>query len=172
MSLHDISDLLSNVVHQHEGFIAPLIFFLAFGESLVFLSLLLPATFILLALGLLIGKSGIAFLPVWCSATFGAFFGDWMSYWIGCKYKHQVVHMWPLSCKPQLLIHGHAFFEHWGVLGIVIGRFFGPLRAILPLVSGICGMPQSYFQLANIISAMIWAFSILAPGALGINWLG
>ena len=128
------------------------------------MSLLLPATVILLALGALIGESGIAFWPIWAAAAVGAFFGDWLSYWIGYHYQDRVAHMWPLSRNPQLLARGHAFFERWGVLGIFIGRFFGPLRAVVPLVGGICGMPQRYFQLANVTSAMIWAFGILAPG--------
>lgn len=149
----------------------PSSFSLAFGESLAFLSLLLPATVILLALGALIGESGIAFWPIWAAAAAGAFFGDWLSYWIGYHYQDRVAHMWPLSRNPQLLARGHAFFERWGVLGIFIGRFFGPLRAVVPLVGGICGMPQRYFQLANVTSAMIWAFGILAPGAFGIKWL-
>ncbi|WP_424679750.1 DedA family protein, partial [Escherichia coli] len=63
------------------------------------------------------------------------------------------------------------FFNRWGVWGVFIGRFFGPFRAIVPLVAGICAMPQRYFQLANLASAMIWAFGILAPGAFGLQWL-
>lgn len=61
MSLNDVINWVSDVVRQHEGWAIPIIFFLAFGESLAFLSLLLPATVILLALGALIGESGIAF---------------------------------------------------------------------------------------------------------------
>ncbi|NIG62930.1 MAG: DedA family protein [Serratia symbiotica] len=171
MSLNDVINWVSDVVRQNEVWAIPIIFVLAFCESLAFMSLLLPATVILLALGAIIGKSGIAFWPICAAAAVGAFLGDWLSYWIGYHYQHRVVDMWPLSRNPKLLIRGHAFFERWGVLGIFIGRFFGPLRAVVPLVGGICGMPQGYFQLANIISSMIWAFGILAPGALGIKWL-
>ncbi len=78
---------------------------------------------------------------------------------------------WPFSRHPQMLIRGHAFFEKWGMPGAFIGRFFGPLRAVVPLVAGICGMPKKYFQIANVTSALIWAFGILAPGAFGIQWL-
>lgn len=171
MSLNDVINWVSDVLRQHRGWAIFIIFFLAFSESLAFLSLLLPATVILLAFSTLIRETSIAFWLIWGAAAVGAFFGDWLSYWIGHHYQHRVVDMWPLSCNPQLLTRGHAFFESWGVLSIFIGRFFGPLRAIVPLVSGICGMPQGYFQLANITSAMVWAFSILAPGALGIKWL-
>ena len=48
---------------------------------------------------------------------------------------------------------------------IVIGRFFGPLRAVVPLVAGVFGMRQIPFQIANVGSAMLWAFVLLAPTA-------
>ncbi len=171
MSINEIINWIIDVVRQHEICIFPIIFFLAFGESLVLFSLMLPATLILLALGIIIGESNIAFLPIFFLATAGAFLGDCVSYYIGHHYKHRVIDIWPLSSNPYLLTCGQTFFERWGVFSIFIGRFFGPLRAVMPLVSGICGMPQGYFQLANIASAIIWSFSILAPGVLGVKWL-
>ncbi|PHM61775.1 DedA family protein [Xenorhabdus ishibashii] len=171
MSLHEIIELVISFVKAHEVWAIPIIFLLAFGESLAFISLLLPATIILLGLGALIGESGLTFWPIWIAAAAGAFFGDWVSYWFGFHYKENVGKMWPLSRHPQMLVRGHRFFERWGVWGIFIGRFFGPLRAVVPLVAGICAMPKRYFQLANLASALIWAFGILAPGAFGLRWL-
>lgn len=163
--------LINELIYQHKSWAIPIIFFLAFSESLVFLSLILPASAILLALGALISAGGVTFWLTWASAAVGAFFGDWLSYWIGYHYQNQIVGIWPLSRNPQLLMHAHDFLKRWGILSIFIGRFFGPLRAVIPLVSGIYSMPKGYFQLANITSAIIWAFSILAPGALGIKWI-
>lgn len=125
MNLNDVINWVSETVRQHEAWAIPIVFFLAFGESLAFLSLLLPATVILLGLGALIGESGIAFWPVWAAAAAGAFFGDWLSYWVGYHYQGRVAHMWPLSRNPQLLVRGHAFFERWGVLGIFLGASSG-----------------------------------------------
>ena len=171
MTLDSIIQVVVEFVRNHEHWAIPIVFFLAFGESLAFLSLLLPATVILLGLGALVGESGIAFWPLWIAASVGAFMGDWVSYWFGDRYQHQVEHMWPLSRHPHLMVRGHAFFERWGTWGVFIGRFFGPLRAVVPLVAGICGMPKRYFQLANLLSAILWGFAMLAPGAFGIQWL-
>ncbi|AWK14482.1 DedA family protein [Candidatus Fukatsuia symbiotica] len=171
MILNDIVTYITDFARAHEVWAIPLVFFLAFGESLAFLSLLLPATIILLGFGALIGESGISFWPIWVAAATGAFFGDWLSYWIGFHYKDRVNTLWPLSRNPHLLERGHAFFERWGIFGAFIGRFFGPLRAVVPLVAGVCAMPQGHFQFANVTSALIWAFGILAPGAFGIQWL-
>lgn len=167
---------ITDFVSEHQIWMIPIIFFLAFGESLAFVSLLLPATLILLGLGALIGQSAIPFLPIYIAAVLGAFLGDWLSYWIGARYNDKIATIWPLSRYPYLLKRGHVFFERWGIFGAFLGRFFGPLRAVIPLVAGICGMSQYYFQLANITSALIWAFGVLAPGAFGIkslsHWIG
>lgn len=171
MTLNDIVTYTTDFARAHEIWAIPLVFFLALGESLAFISLLLPATIILLAFGVLIGESGITFWPIWIAAAIGAFFGDWLSYWIGFHYKDRVNTLWPLSHHPHLLTRGRTFFERWGIFGVFIGRFFGPLRAVVPLIAGVCHMPQGYFQLANLISAFFWAFGILAPGAFGMQWL-
>jgi membrane protein DedA with SNARE-associated domain len=79
--------------------------------------------------------------------------------------------MWPLSRHPQLIAKGEAFIRRWGILAIFIGRFFGPLRASVPLVAGIFEMPQWSFQIANFSSAFIWAWVLLAPGTFGLKWM-
>jgi membrane protein DedA with SNARE-associated domain len=98
--------------------------------------------------------------------------GDWLSYGLGYHYQHAIVRVWPLSRHAALVARGEAFFRRWGVAGIFIGRFFGPLRAVVPLVAGICRMPQTPFQLANVSSALLWAAGVLAPGLLGARWFG
>lgn len=144
---------------------------LAFGESLAVISLLLPATAILLGIGALVGAGGTAFWPVWLAASVGAFLGDWLSYVIGQKLGWRIVQMWPLRRRPDIVMKGHAFFERWGVWSVFIGRFFGPLRAIVPLIAGICLMPKLPFMIGNLLSALLWAFVVLAPGVFGIKWV-
>jgi hypothetical protein len=82
-------------VRDNAAWAPPIVFALAFGESLAFISLLIPAWGALVAIGALIGPSGINFWPVWI----GAAFGDWLSYWIGLKLEYSVAHIWPLSKK-------------------------------------------------------------------------
>ncbi|SNB51026.1 membrane protein DedA, SNARE-associated domain [Arboricoccus pini] len=171
MSFADVSDMITAFVRLHQGWTAPIVFLLAFGESIAFLSILIPATVILLAVGALIGQANLPFLPIWLAAVLGATLGDWLSYWVGDRYKEGVARMWPLSRTPELLPRGYAFFQRYGWLGVFGGRFLGPLRASVPLVAGICAMPFWPFQTANLFSAVLWAFLMLAPGAYGIGWL-
>jgi membrane protein DedA with SNARE-associated domain len=48
--------------------------------------------------------------------------------------------------------------------GIFTGRFFGPLRASVPLAAGIFEMPYWQFQIANVVSAFVWAGVLLTLG--------
>jgi membrane protein DedA with SNARE-associated domain len=76
-----------------------------------------------------------------------------------------------LSRHPDLLPRGHDFMEKWGVPGIFLGRFFGPLRASVPLIAGIVEMPYWPFQIANFTSAFVWAFVLLWFGETGVSLL-
>jgi membrane protein DedA with SNARE-associated domain len=162
--MEDFARALTDFVRDHQGWAAPIVMALAFGESLAFISLLIPAWGALVAIGALIGVTGISFWPVWIAGSVGAALGDWLSYWIGLKLGPPVAHVWPLSRHPALLPRGEAFVKKWGVLAIFIGRFFGPLRASVPLVAGIFEMPYWRFQIANFTSAFLWAGVLLTLG--------
>jgi len=164
MALENFFQQTVDFVRVQQAWATPIVFALAFGESLAFVSLLIPAWGALVAIGALIGPSGINFWPVWVAASLGAAMGDWLSYWIGVKFERTVQHMWPLSRHPELIPRGEAFVKTWGVPGIFIGRFFGPLRAAVPLVAGIFEMPYWRFQFANFSSAFVWAAVLLTLG--------
>jgi membrane protein DedA with SNARE-associated domain len=161
-------------VRVHQVWAAPVTFALAFGESLAFIYLLITAWAALVGIGVLISSGNLNFWPVWVAGSLGAAFGDWLSYWIGVKLGPPVAHIWPLSRHPELLPKGEVFVKRWGVLAIFIGRFFGPLRASVPLVAGIFRMPWWQFQIANFSSAFVWAAVLLTLGdAVGkvLSWI-
>ena len=174
MTLQDIVNSTVAFVREHAAWAPAIVFALAFAESLAFISLLVPAWGALVAIGYLIGPSGISFWPVCVAGALGAAFGDWLSYWVGIKVGPPVAHIWPLSRHPALLPRGERFMQRWGVPGIFIGRFFGPLRASVPLIAGILAMPYWRFQIANFTSALVWAWVLLQLGDVvskGIAWI-
>lgn len=174
MSLESFAQSVIDFVRENQAWAAPIVFGLAFAESLAFVSLILPAWAALVGIGTLILSSGLDFWTIWGAAALGAALGDWLSYWIGIKLEKSVYHMWPLSRHPDLIPKGEAFIRKWGALGIFIGRFSGPLRATVPLVAGIFAMPFWRFQLANFTSAFLWAWVLLTLGDVAgqaIKWL-
>jgi len=61
MHLHDIAQQTIDFVRAHGQWAAPIVFVLAFAESLAFISLLVPAWGALVAMGALIKTGGIEF---------------------------------------------------------------------------------------------------------------
>src|ERR1700722_1491789 len=100
--MEDAFRWLADFVRAHETWAAPIVFALAFGESLAFISLLIPAWGALVAIGYLIGPSGISFWPVWIAGGLGAAMGDWLSYWVGVKLGPPLANTLPLSTHPVL----------------------------------------------------------------------
>lgn len=156
-------------IKQHQGWAFPVIFLVSFGESFVGLSLLFPGTTILVIAGTLVAwpfnPHGVLNIwPVLCGAILGAVIGDTISYMIGQRFGHVLENHWFFKRHPDILERGYAFFERFGTASVFVGRFFGPMRAVIPLVAGILGMPTGRFWLANVASAFIWAPALLIVG--------
>jgi membrane protein DedA with SNARE-associated domain len=158
-------------VKANAGWASVVVFLFAFGESLAVVGVFVPATVILIAIGALVGATDIEFWPVWAGTAAGAVAGDAVSFWFGDLFKERARNVWPLSRHPAMYERSERFFRRWGVWALFIGRFFGPVRGMVPLVAGVFGMPLVLFMMANIASAMIWAFVLLAPGFAALHML-
>lgn len=171
MTLDQATQSVLAFVRDHQGLAPVIVGVLAFGESLAVVSVLIPATVMLVGIGALIGAANLAFWPIWFGAVVGASLGDWVSYEFGRYLGPAAKHRWPMNRQPDLVARAEAFIGRYGALGVFFGRFFGPLRALVPLIAGIFGMTRAPFQAANIASGIVWATGLLAPGAGLFAWL-
>jgi membrane protein DedA with SNARE-associated domain len=163
-------------ISAHAGWAFAVMFVTAFGESFVFLSLLFPGTSLLVAAGALMATGTLAYFPVLAGAVLGATLGDTLSYWVGRRFGLALAKIWPFTRNPELLPRGIRFFARFGGLSVFIGRFFGPLRAVIPLAAGVMQMPSDRFWIANVSSALVWAPMLIfvgdAVGKLGERLIG
>ncbi len=164
--MEHITHLVADFIATHSAWAALIILVAAFSESLAFLSLLVPGTAILLAAGALMPRGILPLWPALIGAAVGAILGDGVSYWVGRRFGHEVHRVWPFTRYPGLIPRGIEFFKRHGQKSVFIGRFFGPVRAVIPLAAGIMGMRRGRFWLANVASALIWAPTILFFGAV------
>lgn len=162
-----VSAIVAFIAH-HAAWTFPVMFLTAFMESFVFISLAFPGTAILVAAGLLVADGTLPFFPLVSGAILGAVLGDAISWGLGLRYGEALTRSWPLSRHPELVARGEAFFERLGTLSVFVGRFFGPLRASIPLAAGILKMRARPFWIANVASAVIWAPALLIPGSVAI----
>jgi membrane protein DedA with SNARE-associated domain len=140
------------------------VFAVAFAESVAVIGLLVPGVVMMFGIGALIATDTLQFWPVFWWAVAGAVAGDGLSFWLGRHFKDHLRERWPFKRHPEALQRGVDFFQKYGGKSVALGRFFGPVRAIIPLVAGMLGMPPWRFVAANLLSALAWAPAYLLPG--------
>ncbi len=136
----------------------------AFAESLAFVGLVLPGVAILFALAFAAGSSGLDLGACLAVALIGALLGDGLSFWLGKHSAPRIRSLGLVQRHPGWLNRGERFFERWGVISILLGRFIGPLRPVIPFIAGSCQMPSSRFFAYNLLSGLGWAPLYLLPG--------
>lgn len=167
MNVQSIVEAIVAFVRDHHAWAAPMAFFVAFMESFCFLSIIWPGTAILVGISALLAAGGAGIDVLWpaiVAAALGGTFGYALSYWIGRYFKEGLLRTWPFKQHPDSIAQGKAFFDKYGAASVFLGHFFGPVRAIIPVVAGMYSMKQLPFQIANFASATIWAVGVIAPG--------
>jgi membrane protein DedA with SNARE-associated domain len=158
---------ITQVMREHENLAVPIAFLVAFGESLCFASIVWPGWAILVGFSGALAASGVSpdvLMPMVIAAGLGGTLGYALSYWIGAYFKESIPGIWPFKNDPTLIPRGEAFFNKYGAWSVFLGHFVGPVRAVIPVVAGMFRMPQIPFQIANAVSAFIWAaWAVLAP---------
>ena len=142
------------------------VFLVACGESLAVVGLIVPGALLMVGFGALIALDYLAFGPTVIAAILGAITGDGISYWLGVKYNRNLAGIWPFKRYPELLNRGEIFFQRHGGKSVLLGRFVGPLRPIIPAIAGMLRMPMRQFLFINIFSALLWAPLYLLPGII------
>ena len=138
-----------------------LFFLLAFVESAPLVGVFIPgATFVTIG-GFLASQGYLNPWDILLFASLGAILGDFFSYslgrWGGTWIKENKI------INHGIILHGEEFFYKYGNISIFWGRFFGPIRAIIPFIAGLLRMKRKPFIFWNILSAISWA--ILNVGA-------
>ena len=167
LDLLDLSALI-DWLGQHPQWITITIGAAAFIESLAMIGVIVPGVALLYGCALLAGGAELSVYSCLIAAFIGAVTGDLISFALG-RYAHQpALRCWPFRQHPDWLAHGEHFIDRYGTLSVVIGRFVGPIRPVLPFVAGMLQMAPMRFISINLLSALLWAPVYILPG----YWLG
>ena len=144
--------------------LAILIAFLAsIIEAVAVLGILIPGTPILMAVAAAGAMAGLSMTPILIVAIIGAVIGDFLSYWLGHRFRFRLRGVWPFATRPALIGHAETFFRRYGTASVAICRFVPVLRSTVPLVAGMAGMARARFLFANVASALVWAPAHVVP---------
>src|SRR5438046_8974633 len=87
---HDLVEF----VRVHQGWAPPVVFALAFGESLAFIWLLIPAWAALVGVGVLLSSGHLTFWSVWVAGAIAAALGAWLAFWSAPDSGPAIAHSW------------------------------------------------------------------------------
>lgn len=148
----------------HSQWLGLAIFLIALVESLAIAGLLVPGVVLMLAATAMAGSGNLSASVALAWAFAGAVIGDLLSFALGRVFHQDIRRLSLFRRHPQWIDRGERFFRHYGVLSILIGRFVGPIRPIIPMVAGMFDMPVWRFVLINLLSALAWAPAYVLPG--------
>lgn len=161
LSSTDFTELLQQ--SQYTGLI---IFLIAFLETLLLVGFFFPGSVALVAIGGLIASGHLDLWPTLFWAFLGAVIGDNISFWIGVYFKTPIKHSKWYQKHEHAFHQGEEFFHKYGAYSVALGRFVGPIRAVIPAIAGSLGMSGKLFFIVNVFSALIWAPAYIMPGVL------
>ena len=164
--------LLEHFITQSTVYSLMAVLLVAFLESLALVGLILPGTVLMAGLGALIGSGELSFWHAWLAGIVGCLLGDWISFWLGWRFK-KPLHRWSFLKKNKALLDKteHALHQH-SMFTILVGRFVGPTRPLVPMVAGMLDLPVAKYITPNIIGCLLWPPFYFLPGCRAVSLNG
>jgi membrane protein DedA with SNARE-associated domain len=153
----------ADLAAQYPGLAIAIAFAASIIEAVAVLGILIPGTPILMAVAAAAAMAGLSMTPIMIVSIVGAVIGDFVSFWLGHRFRFRLCSIWPFTARPELIGHSEKFFRRYGTASVAICRFIPVLRSTVPLVAGMSGMVRSRFLLANVASAFVWAPAHVVP---------
>lgn len=140
------------------------IFLVACVECLAIAGIIVPGTVLLFAVAVLAGSGALSLGETLLLGFLGGLLGDALSYTIG-KCFHQNIRRLPvLRHHPEWIGSAESYFQRYGIASLLVGRFIGPLRPMLPMVAGMFDMPLPRFIAVSLMAGAGWSVAYLLPG--------
>jgi membrane-associated protein len=134
------------------------LFLIIFAETGLVVTPFLPGDSLIFAAGVFAAPGGglnIAALII--LLTLAAVLGNTSNYWIGRKSGQAIIDSGRVkSLTPERIAKVRGMFDKYGLLAIVLTRFFPIIRTFAPFLAGVGGMQFGRFSLFNFIGGTLW----------------
>lgn len=124
----------------------------------------LPGDTLLILSGALIAKGVMDFLPTLAILT-AAGIGSWLGFvqgrWLSDT---KTVRRWMTQIPKNYHQKAEVLFNRHGLYALLIGRFLGFVRTLLPMLAGLSSLPNRRFQFFNWLSGFLWVAIITTFG--------
>lgn len=144
-----------------------LVLVIIFVENGIFFGFFLPGDSLLFTAGLLCasGKFDVP-LPLLLSTIFvAAVLGNGVGYYFGRKVERRIYNRKEsLLFKRKYLEAAEIFFNKYGGMALVMGRFLPIIRTFAPIFAGVVKFDMKTFIIYNISGGLLWTCSLTMLG--------
>ncbi|MGV6394614.1 bifunctional DedA family/phosphatase PAP2 family protein [Pseudomonas caspiana] len=157
-------DSITGWLAVNPSWLSAAIFLIAFIECLAIAGIIVPGTVALFAVAALAGSGILPLSEVLLLGFLGGILGDAVSYFIGRRFHQNIRRLPGLRSHPEWIGGAETYFQRYGIASLLVGRFIGPLRPMLPMVAGMFDMPFPRFAAVSLLAAAGWSIAYLLPG--------
>ena len=158
---------LREFVNAYGGWVYALLFLIIFVETGLVVMPFLPGDSLLFVVGALAGAGLLNYPLVMVLLVVAAVAGDQVNYIIG-RYFGPKVFGWEQSrwFNRRAFDQAHGFYEKYGGITLVLGRFMPFVRTFVPFVAGVAEMSRPKFSFYNVAGALLWVVGLITAGYL------
>jgi membrane-associated protein len=156
---------LAAVVQAWGPWVYVLLFAIIFVETGLVVMPFLPGDSLLFVAGAIAAVGGMSLPILLLLLVIAAITGDALNYAIG-RWLGPKVFQWENSrwFNKDAFNKTHDFYEEYGPITIVVGRFLPFIRTFAPFVAGVAQMSYSKFTAFNITGGILWVGSLTSLG--------
>ncbi len=156
-SLLALDQTVANLAGNYGPWLYAILFLVIFAETGLVVFPFLPGDSILFIAGTVVAVAGLDIHVLVLVLVLAAVLGDSVNYgvghYIGPKVFHEPESRW---FKRDHLLRTQAFYDRYGGVTIIIGRFIPIIRTFAPFLAGVAGMSYRRFLSYNIIGGCLW----------------
>jgi membrane-associated protein len=158
---------LEAVAASYGIWIYAILFAIIFIETGVVAMPFLPGDSLLFVAGAIAAIGGMSLPALMILLTIAAIAGDAANYSIG-RWFGPKVWSWENSrwFNKEAFNKTHDFYEEYGPITIVVGRFLPFIRTFTPFVAGVADMTYPKFAFYNVIGGILWVCGLTGLGFL------
>ncbi|WP_313485030.1 bifunctional DedA family/phosphatase PAP2 family protein [Stutzerimonas kunmingensis] len=157
-------ETLTQWLAGHPQWLGLALLIVACMECLAVVGLIIPGTVLVFAIAVLAGSGVLSLGETLLLGFIGGLIGDLLSYALGRRYHQGIRSLRGLRDHPEWLVQAEHYFQRYGVASLLVGRFIGPLRPMLPMTAGMLDMRFGRFLLVSLCAAAGWSMAYLLPG--------
>ncbi|HEX4886199.1 MAG TPA: DedA family protein [Casimicrobiaceae bacterium] len=170
-----LDETLARLALAYGPWLYALLFVVIFAETGLVIFPFLPGDSLLFVAGTVVAGSGGA-LNVHVLALLlivAAILGDSVNYAIGRYIGPKVFEHESRWIRREHLARTQAFYDRYGAVTIIIGRFVPIVRTFAPFLAGVAGMQYRRFLAFNIVGGILWITSLVYAGYVfgNIPWV-